>query len=71
MREIKIGSIVYRKLPSNRGKEFLNYEGPFRAVIIREHSIVTLKVPKKRRTVHIHVEAIIKGFREIIAEVPE
>lgn len=54
--DIRIGSVVYRKLGSNRGKEIERYEGPFRVVGIREHNIVmiqSIKEPRKRRNVHI------------------
>ncbi|XP_066901550.1 uncharacterized protein [Halyomorpha halys] len=53
---LKIGTVVHRKVGTNRGKEMQRYEGPFRVVTIREHNIVTiegLKEPKKRRTVHL------------------
>ncbi|XP_066906507.1 uncharacterized protein, partial [Halyomorpha halys] len=40
MGAIKIGTIVYRKLGSNRGKEIQRYEGPFRVIIIREHGFI-------------------------------
>ena len=56
MGNLKIGTVVYRKVGTNRGKELQRYEGPFRVVTIREHNIVTiesLKEPKKRRTVHV------------------
>lgn len=56
MGNIKIGTVVYRRIGSNRGKEAIRYEGPFRVVVIREHNLVTVesvKEPKKRRTVHI------------------
>lgn len=56
MGKLKIGTVVYRRLGSNRGKETIRYEGPFRVVVIREHNVVTiesLREPKKRRTVHI------------------
>lgn len=54
--EIKISSIVYRKISSNRGKEILRYEGPFKVVVIREHNIVTIESlhkPCKRKTIHV------------------
>lgn len=53
---LKIGTIVYRRKSTNRGKELARYEGPFRVVAIREHNIVSIESisePKKRRTVHI------------------
>lgn len=56
MEGIRIGTIVYRKIESNRGKEWARYEGPFKVITIREHNVVTvqsLKDPRKRRNVHI------------------
>ncbi|XP_066909591.1 uncharacterized protein [Halyomorpha halys] len=53
---IKIGTIVYIKLGSNRGNRIQRYEGLFREIIIREDNVVTIesiREPKKRRTVHI------------------
>lgn len=54
MRQIKIETIVYRKLGYNREKELMLNEGPFRKGTIQEHNIVTIgsmMEPKKRRTV--------------------
>lgn len=56
MDAIKIGTVVYRKVGSNRNKEVVRYEGPFKVVVIREHNVVTIesvREPKRRRTVHI------------------
>ncbi|XP_066905642.1 uncharacterized protein [Halyomorpha halys] len=58
MEAIRIGTIIYRKLGSNIGKEIQRYEGPFRVMIIREHNnntvtIESINEPKKKRTVHI------------------
>nr|XP_014288447.1 uncharacterized protein LOC106688479 [Halyomorpha halys] len=36
--KIGIGTVVYRRVSSNRGKEPQRYEGPFRVIIIREHN---------------------------------
>lgn len=54
--DLRIGTIVYRRVGSNRSKEPVRYEGPFRVVVIREHNLVTIesvKEPRKRRTVHL------------------
>ncbi|XP_066907737.1 uncharacterized protein [Halyomorpha halys] len=54
--KIGIGTIVCRRVGTNRSKEVLCYEGPFRVIVIREHNVFTIKSvkePKKRRTVHI------------------
>lgn len=56
MADLKIGSIVYRQLVSNRSKVHARYEGPFKVVVLREHNVVTIQSltdPRKRRTVHI------------------
>lgn len=54
--DLKIGAIVYRKKGTNRGKEVVRYEGPFRVIALREHNVVSIESvsePKKRRTVHL------------------
>nr|XP_024218534.1 uncharacterized protein LOC112211313 [Halyomorpha halys] len=54
--DIRIGTVVYRRLGSNRSKESRRYEGPFRVITIREHNVVTIESihePRKRRTVHV------------------
>ncbi|XP_066908911.1 uncharacterized protein [Halyomorpha halys] len=54
--DIKIGTVVYRRLGSNRSKQSRRYEGPFRVITIREHNVVTIESvqePRKRRKVHV------------------
>lgn len=54
--DLRIGSIVYRRRSTNRGKESGRYEGPFKVIVIREHNLVTIQSlcdSQKRLTVHI------------------
>ncbi|XP_014290818.1 uncharacterized protein [Halyomorpha halys] len=56
MGDIRIGTVVYHRLGSNRSKESRRYEGPFRVITIREHNVVTIESiqePRRRGTVHV------------------